>query len=409
MTEHSRRPRRPLGAGAFLVIAVIVTLVLVGARLLLQTGPMNEWLGAGASAQPIPSGSSSVPSPSSERSEGDPGGAGPLGTTTKTGAPPVSAGARVPVARRVAAVGGQNGVQIYLHQAKSAAADHIPAILDYVVSLGANSVGLSFPIYTDGARPTKVAPGEETPSVQQVTNIVDQAHERGLRVMLRPIIDETNIAQTPGEWRGSIRPVDRAAWFNSYDDTIGAYFGAHADEFVLASELTSLKGESSQWAKLAERARKAFSGKLSYAFNWDTAPAGFSDVDYYGLDLYFALKLGDDATVPELAAGLRGAMEHEPAAVRQRLVVQEVGIPALSGMYQTPWDWGARGHTIKEETQGNWFAAACQAVHDVGAKGIYFWMLDSNVDPLTVAAASEPAGSFIGRLGEDSIKACFAR
>jgi hypothetical protein len=36
-------------------------------------------------------------------------------------------------------------------------------------------------------------------------------------------------------------------------------------------------------------------------------------------------------------------------------------------------------------------------------------MLDSNVDPLTVQPVSQPAGSFIGRLGERSIRACFAR
>ncbi|MFC7596068.1 hypothetical protein ACFQU3_12160 [Terrabacter sp. GCM10028922] len=364
---------------------------------------MQQIYGAAASDGPTadhPStGASSAPSP---------GASSP--TTTEAPTREVPSGASVPETRRVSALKWQNGIQVYLHEvAATREPDHTVGILDYVVSLGANSIGLSFPIYTDGARPTRVEGGAETPSPQRVKGIVEQAHERGLRVMLRPIIDEKNIAATKGEWRGSIRPVDTAAWFDSYADTISAYFGTDADEFVLAAELTSLKDEAREWAKLEARARKGFPGQLSYAFNWDAGLVKASHIDVFGLDLYFPIKLGDDATVAQLADGLRRAIEGQPAEVRERLVVQEVGIPALSGMYEIPWDWGSQGRVIKEEIQGNWFAAACQAVHEVEGRGIYYWMLDSNVDPLTVQPASQPAGSFIGRLGERSIKACFAR
>lgn len=407
MKTHDRRPRRPVGGRTFLVIALVVGALLVGFRLLTQSALMQQIYGRASdvpTARPSTVGPSSV-GPSTASSPGARG-----RTTTEAPTLEVPAGARVPQTRRVAALKWQNGIQIYLHEASTTReADHTAAILDYVVSLGANSIGLTFPVYTDGARPTKVDVGAETPSVQRVTDIVDQAHERGLRVMLRPIIDEKNIAATTGEWRGSIRPVDTEAWFGSYADTIAAYFSTDADEFVLAAELTSLKDESREWTQLEARARKGFRGQLSYAFNWDAGTARSSHVDVFGLDLYFPIKLGDDATVAQLTAGLRRAIASQPAAVRERLVVQEVGIPALSGMYEFPWDWGSRGHAIKEEIQGNWFAAACQAVHQAGAGGIYYWMLDSNVDPRTARPAAQPAGSFIGRQGERSIRACFAR
>ena len=397
MVAYDTRPRRPVGGRAFLVIALIVAVLLVGLRFLTQSGPLREDYGRGTASGPIAASSGQGPDRVPPASRG--------GTPTSV----VPVGARVPVARRVSALKRENGIQIYLHEtAAGGATDHTVAILDYVVGLGANSIGLSFPIYTDGARPTTVMSGAETPSPARVRSFVAQAHARGLRVMLRPIIDEKNIAQTPGEWRGSIRPVDVPRWFDSYARTLDSYFGTGADEFVLAAELTSLGGEARQWARLESDARRQFRGALSYAFNWDTTMASSTDPDLFGLDLYFPVDLGDDATVDQLAEVLRSAIEGQPTAVRRRLVVQEVGIPALSGMYRAPWDWGASGRTIKEEIQGNWFAAACRAVRRTGTQGIYYWMLDSNVDPLLARPDSQPAGSFIGRLGERSIRACYA-
>jgi hypothetical protein len=302
----------------------------------------------------------------------------------------------------------QRGIQVYLH-AVPGAEDNIDAILDYVVELGANSVAVTFPLYTDGPYPSRVYADVETPSPGRVADVVTRAHDRGLRVTIRPLIDEANIATTRGKWRGSIEPVDVGAWFDSYGAAIRPYLQTEADEFVLAAELNSLQDETERWSVLEQAARSVFPGVISYTFNWD----GFDQehlpmLSSYGIDLYPVSDLGDHATVEELAAVMLFALGQQPESVRRSLVIHEVGIPALSGVYRLPYHWGTEGGPILEEVQAKWFTAACRAAEEAGVDGLYFWMLDSNIDPLRAAPADQPPKSFIGRLAEASIRDCFA-
>lgn len=305
----------------------------------------------------------------------------------------------------------QRGIQVYLHEVRSPGAeDNIDAILDYVVGLGANSIAITFPLYTDGPDPSRVYSDVETPSPTRVADVVSRAHDRGLRVTVRPLIDEANIASTPGEWRGSIEPIDVAAWFDSYTEAVRPYFGAGADEFVIAAELNSLQDEAERWSALERAARSAFRGVISYTFNWDGFDqARLPALSSYGIDLYPPSDLGDDATVEELAAVMLFALRQQPEAVRRSLVIHEVGIPALSGVYRLPYHWGTEGGPIREEVQAKWFSAACRAAQEAGVRGLYFWMLDSNIDPLRADPADQPPKSFIGRLAEATIRDCFAR
>ena len=100
-------------------------------------------------------------------------------------------------------------MQVYVHTAGGRPADqYIESILDYVVTRGANSVAFSFPLYTDGQRPTKVFAGEQTPPPAVLGRMAAAAHQRGLRVMLRPLLDEDSLrtAQGVGAARSS-RPT----------------------------------------------------------------------------------------------------------------------------------------------------------------------------------------------------------
>ncbi len=305
----------------------------------------------------------------------------------------------------------QWGIQVYLHDVPAPGAeDNVDAILDYVVGLGANSLAVTFPLYTDGPNPSRVYRDVETPSPTRVADVVARAHDRGLRVTVRPIIDEENIAATPGEWRGSIEPVDVGAWFDSYRDALHPYYASGADEFVIAAELNSLQHEAEQWSLVEREARSAFPGVISYTFNWDGFDAAHLPMlTSYGIDLYPVSDLGDDATVEQLFAVMLYTLAQQPEPVRRSLVIHEVGIPALSGVYQLPYHWGTEGDPINEEVQAKWFTAACRAANESGVQGLYFWMLDSNVDPLRANPADLPPQSFVGRLAEASIRDCFAR
>jgi hypothetical protein len=95
-----------------------------------------------------------------------------------------------------AALSATLGVQVFWNSAGSQASMAADAnrIFNYVVGLGANSVGVDFWFFTDGPTPTRVygVPGR-TPSPATIAMVVKIAREHGLRVLVRPLLNEDNI------------------------------------------------------------------------------------------------------------------------------------------------------------------------------------------------------------------------
>jgi hypothetical protein len=311
------------------------------------------------------------------------------------------------------ATSAQLGVQVFWHEVNDAYAVTANAdrLFDYVVGLGANSVGISFPIYTDGRLPTSVYTRDGvTPTPASLQGVISEAKARGLRVMLRPIIDEANIKDGAGAWRGSIKPRNIGSWFASYQRTLMPFLSAaqaaHADVFVIGSELDSLVGQSAQWRAMEAAAAAVFSGRLAYADNWGRWATGKPGVPgaVPGLDAYPQLHLSDSATVAQIAAAWSAWLRKRPAGLADT-VVQEVGIAATPGAYKQPAAWGAATHKLVPQIQAQWFLGACEAVKSLHMFGIYFWNLDAWADP--AKAATYNSGSFIGR-GDSAIKTCFA-
>lgn len=306
------------------------------------------------------------------------------------------------------------GIQVYAHTANGRPADVFAGpVLDYIVALGANGVGLTFPLYTDAVDSNSVEAGPETPPVDAIAALANAAHERGLRVMLRPVIDEANLMKEPGEWRGTLRPTSVNQWFRSYEETLRPYLkvaqASKVEEFVLAAELTSLQRHSSAWQALAQSASKTYDGTLSYTFNWDSVTKDAFPDQALGIDLYYALDLGDDASAEDVAAAMAAAIQSSPKSMRDRMVAQEVGIPAMKGMFRNPWYWGSapRPSELDLSVQTRWFEGACTASIESGLDGIYFWMIDSSQDPKTIAPEDQAAAGFVSRPGEQAIKDCF--
>jgi hypothetical protein len=321
----------------------------------------------------------------------------------------------VPADRRWRPGTQQHGLQVYTHNANGKTADaNIEKILDYVVARGANSVAFSFPLYTDGQHPKRVYTGEQTPSPAVMARIIKASHARGLRVMVRPLLDEENLRTDSGGWRGTIAPPNLDGWFRSYEQALEPYLEAattaKAEEFVLATELTSLQSQRARWKGLAGRAGKVFPGTLSYTFNFDSkGPAVVPANGSLGLDLYFAVDLGPDATVDQLTKALSQHLLNKPKELRKVMVAQEVGIAAVDGAYRKPWLWGTpKSEGPNPAIQVNWFTAACRAVEQTGLQGLYFWMIDSSTDPTTISPATEGTAGFVGRPGEKAIERCFA-
>ncbi|MFI1992440.1 glycoside hydrolase family 113 [Actinoplanes sp. NPDC020271] len=304
------------------------------------------------------------------------------------------------------------GVQIYWHEVNTpeqvrANADRL---LDYIVGLGANSVGITFPIYTDGPRPTRVyTTAGVTPTPGSLRTVIGMARARGLRVLVRPLIAEGNL-KSGKVWRGSIKPSDVDGWFTSYGKILLPYLTAaqeaRADGFVVGSELDSLVKYQDWWRTTVAAAGRAFTGRLTYADNWGVWATGRPGVPgtETGLDAYPQLRLGDAATVAQIAAAWRQWLLKRPDGLA-KTTIQEIGIAATPGAYRLPASWPSEGQTLTPQIQIRWFAGACAAAKSLNMAGIYFWTLDAWADPAN--AGGYNAGSFIGR-GDQAIKECFA-
>lgn len=311
----------------------------------------------------------------------------------------------------------QDGVQVLWHPSGTDAQIQVraDAILNYVVGLGANSIGLNFPLYTDGATPTKVSAGDQTPSPHELSLVIQAAHRRGLRVMVRPALDEASIAAGGGgAWRGTIRPPDVGAWFASYRTALTPYLKAagqaHAEEFVIGVELYSMERYTDQWALTRKTARTWFDGQVSMAVNWDEVGHSALPVDALGLDLYPALQLPDSASAAQVRDAVTTWLKDHTPSVTQPIVAQEVGIAGSSGAYRHPWYWGSgRADPHYFGIQATWFDAVYQAARDSGLKGVYYWMVDSNQRFSPAAVSAQTAGGFVGRPGEAAIRRSFAR
>jgi hypothetical protein len=351
-------------------------------------------------------------SPSASSSVGAAASAGTLGSAGRTSAGPAPI---VHVSPAAQALKQQLGVQIYWHTPGSAqqiAATAAP-LLDYAVSLGANSVSLSFPIFTDGVHPTKVyTVAGSTPTPAELDVVIKAAQARGLRVMLRPLIDEANIVDSNGDWRGTIEPRSVSGWFAGYQTVLEPYLrlarSDSVDYFVIGAELDSLVGDRSQWKTLGQAAAEAFSGEIDYADNWSTWQEGgsYAPAANMGLDAYPDLDEPDSASVGKLTDAWEAWLEKRSDTTLKHTVMQEVGISATAGSYKHPAATVPAGKTVTPDPsiQANWFSAACAAAQSLDMPGIYFWSVDSNAHP--AEGATSDVNTFIGR-GDQAIKACF--
>ena len=306
----------------------------------------------------------------------------------------------------------QHGIQVLWYdnpaESDNAVRDQVARIVDYVAGMGANALAISFPFFTPGLHANDVSAAGPTPAPQRLRLLVDGATKRGLRVMLRPLLDEGSL--TPG-WRGSIEPENRNQWFSSLERFLEPYLRmankARVTSFSLGSELSSMERDP-HWADVVRLARSLFSGELSYSAHWDRLLSAVEmPVDSIGVDTYFPLgTLSDDATVEEIKAGwntwLDKLLTHPSVA---RVPIHEVGIAAQKGAYAHPW---AQTHDpVDFEVQRRWYAAVCAVVRERDMRGVYFWALDFHQDLTSNSPDVGSPFSFVNRPAEKEIRACF--
>ena len=250
------------------------------------------------------------------------------------------------------------GVALPLHH-KDPRADY-DRELDELVALGARWVNLVVATRQADVGATEVPlESDRTPPDARIVATIRAARERGLGVQLMPIV--LLVDAGPDDWRGTLDPTDRGAWWRSYARFLGhmadlAREGG-ADVLCIGSELCSMEADEDAWRRLAADLRLRFAGALTYSANWDHyATVPFWDaLDLAQMTGYFEVCRqtsfggpGDRYATREacLRAGWRGAR----AELRRLEVVSglpsvfsEVGVPSVEGALAQPWNYTLDG------------------------------------------------------------------
>jgi hypothetical protein len=309
----------------------------------------------------------------------------------------------------------QLGVQVYWQDNPADALEVLHAkagrVFDHVVGIEANSVSISFPFFTDTITASTLHSDLRTPSPQRLGMVVDDARRSGLRVAVRPLLDEANlIAVDSKDWRGTLDPADRDSWFASYRTFLTPYLEMaerhRVQTFVLGAELSVMQDDP-RWVALAEYARTVFTGELAYSANWDAVTTARANVptDMIGIDAYPKLDLRRGTSEAEMLDAWRAWLARTTPG--KPTLLYEVGAAAEARTVDNPAVPHRPGTPLDEGTQARWFAAACQAAQDQRLGGLYWWKISFDDEPLHADPVHDRHDSFLGRSAEAAMRECF--
>jgi len=146
--------------------------------------------------------------------------------------------------------------------------------LQSMADTGANCVAIVVTWYQDNFNSVAMKRTDRTPSDQSLRHAIRRAHKLGMAVTLKPHVDLENQQDS---WRADIgfQSDDKwKEWFANYARYITHYARLAEAEgvefFCVGTELTFASTKTDLWKNLIiPEVRKAFSGKITYAANWD--------------------------------------------------------------------------------------------------------------------------------------------
>lgn len=172
--------------------------------------------------------------------------------------------------------------------------------------------------------------------------VTEQAHERGLKVMLKLHVwgraELKMDAWTELDWR---------AWFDGYGRFVEHYAriarDSNADAFCIGNEQKVASRNDAEWRRIIARARAVYGGPITYGANFDEVfDVPFWDaLDWIGVSGYFPL---DDDATPDRAALVRAwqpvltKLEQLSIKHGKPILFTEIGYRSANGAAWRQWE-----------------------------------------------------------------------
>ncbi len=219
---------------------------------------------------------------------------------------------------------------------------------------------------------------------------IQQLHAKGIHVQLKPHL------WMRGGWRSNIKlPSDDAwdKWFESYRKNMIHYAQmaemTKVELLCIGTELkTSVKKQPKKWHSLVKEIKTIYSGKLTYAANWDgefELIDFWHELDYIGIQAYFPLTKRKN---PELDDIKRGWVRHikkiEAFSKKHNtpILFTEVGYKSEAFATIKPWEWDSFYGILLNTKSNRTQQLAYEAMFELlWAKdwfaGVYIWQWDT--------------------------------
>ncbi len=222
--------------------------------------------------------------------------------------------------------------------------------MDELFATGANYLSLLVTWYQTDVQSKDIYRADNTPSDQDLAYVIEYAHARGVKIMLKPQVD---FSLDKEHWRGQINfetEEDWRAWFSSYRTFI-LYYAKFAqehgvEEFSVGTELVATTKRTADWRALIRAVRHEYTGLLTYSANHsgeEVQITFWNDLDFIGVNVFYHLTNYRTPTMEQVLEGwqlpVRQLTNLHNNFPDKPIIFTEVGYPSMDLASVWPWNW----------------------------------------------------------------------
>ena len=236
-----------------------------------------------------------------------------------------------------------------------------------------------------------------TPSDRDITDFVNDAHRRGIKVCLKPMVNTED-----GVWRAHIGFPDLhmgdmdyywKKWFISYKNFILNYAQLaqelNCEMFCIGCEMIGTEHRKYDWLHLIDEVRRVYRGKIVYNANHDREDAEewFDVLDYIGTSAYYPV--GEDGLDRDKMIQHWNKVKWRLDAIasmrNKKYIFMEIGCRSAKGCATEPWDFNKYIEPNMEEQE--FFYDTCLEVFTKSPyfAGVFWWDWPTFLYPKEVA------------------------
>jgi hypothetical protein len=265
-----------------------------------------------------------------------------------------------------------------------AKSDH-PEVMQELAKIGSNTVCLMPYSFMKDISAVKIDYDSEWQwwgeRSEGIKVMIDQAHEAGLSVMLKP-----HLWIGDGTFTGLLTFEDKASrtqWEASYSAYILEYARIASEKNVemlcIGTELCGMvRTDKPYWSALVKEVKKVYSGQLTYAANWDTYNEFPWDIgmDYVGIDGYFPVADSDHPDMEMIKQAwipLKEELSQYSASQKLPILFTEFGYRSVDYGLRTPWEQGRQGKVCVENQTLGYTCFFEDVWKEDWLAGVYIW------------------------------------